>query len=745
MRHVSEFKKAILAATALTLSCVLFQAEAGQNRHGHGFGRLEKTLPASGPVPKVILISLDGAAPRFIDKYIDPGMKGVGLIRSVGSHAAQNITATPSLTAVSHVAIATGSTAVHNDIPSNTFSPVAGTLSASLSGFGAPIGGYQINPLGQSPNPTAEPMWVSLREAGKQVVTATWPGGDGADIFVNGTLVQGAVPTRTVDYTVPFGAFGGLGAQGFDLTGAAFSTDSGVESALAAAGHPSFSPVKVASVETVFCAPTTASSCGTTNGSGRTLQYTMKAAAVDTTDDSVANYDTLVFFSVEQGITAGPFQLPSTGPAYTKVGTSAPFFYEGSGDVVGAAYFLVNMASDLSAVRFARYGSNFIPRNSAAIDDVNDVNNNVGFWAPQNDFRIPERLSSGFTNFTDQELEAVYEDQAQTFIDYQTRLALRSIDETPDADLVMVYFEQPDGSEHQFMLTDPRQASNPTDASSIGVNQDQAKVQRYDGYLRDAYQRVNDGVDAIIRKVGTRADGQPRSNIIVVSDHGFAPFHTAVNGTNLLKAALVAKGFDAGLVNTAVSIRTSGPDAHIYVNLAGRESGGTVDTTTYNALVSAIASYFQQARDQNNTFNYSLNKKKLFTQVFARPTDCGQPGFCTNADIGQDSGDVFAILAEGYNFDGVQSPGVARLGDPAYDSATTILSTPNFYGAHGHDSNGPNMSASFYAAGPSIRRKIVVKQMHNIDVAPTIMNILGVTPPATVDGHAITQILNGKN
>ena len=467
----------------------------------------------------------------------------------------------------------------------------------------------------------------------------------------------------------------------------------------------------------------------------------MKAAAVDSTNDGVTNYDTLVFFSVEQGITAGPFHLPSTGPAYTTVGKSAPFFYEGSGDVVGAAYFLVNMAPDLSAVRFARYGSDFIPRNAAAIDDVNDVNNNVGFWAPQNDFRIPERLSAGFNNFSDQDLEAVYEDQAQTFIDYQTRLALRSVDENPDADLIMLYFEQPDGSEHQFMLTDPRQASNPLDPNSIGANQDQAKVQRYDSYLRDAYQRVNDAVDAIIRKVGTKASGVPRSNIIVVSDHGFAPFHTAVNGTNLLKAALVAKGFDPGLVNTAVTMRTSGPDANVYVNLAGRESGGTVDTATYNALVGAISSYFRSATDPNPNFNYSLNKRKIFTQVFARPSDCGQPGFCTNDRIGQDSGDVFAIMAEGYNFDGVQSPGVARLGDPAYDPAATVFSTPNFYGAHGHDSNGPNMSASFYAAGPNIKHGVVVPKMQNIDVAPTIMGILGVSPAETVDGKLMLQIL----
>src|SRR5215831_5252568 len=96
----NAFKKVLLAATALTFMGIA----AG---HAADFGKVGKTLPAKGPVPKVILISLDGAAPRFIDKYIDPGMKGIGLLRSVGSHAAQNITASPSLTAVSHVAIAT--------------------------------------------------------------------------------------------------------------------------------------------------------------------------------------------------------------------------------------------------------------------------------------------------------------------------------------------------------------------------------------------------------------------------------------------------------------------------------------------------------------------------------------------------------------------------------------------------------------------------------------------------------------
>eukprot|EP01046_Picozoa_sp_COSAG06_P120099 COSAG06_NODE_67434_length_252_cov_0.575163_1_plen_50_part_01 len=42
--------------------------------------------------------------------------------------------------------------------------------------------------------------------------------GDGADISINSTVVQQAEPTRVTDYTVPFGAFGGLSAQGFSLS-----------------------------------------------------------------------------------------------------------------------------------------------------------------------------------------------------------------------------------------------------------------------------------------------------------------------------------------------------------------------------------------------------------------------------------------------------------------------------------------------------------------------------------------------
>jgi hypothetical protein len=50
------------------------------------------------------------------------------------------------------------------------------------------------------------------------------------------------------------------------------------------------------------------------------------------------------------------------------------------------------------------------------------------------------------------------------------------------------------------------------------------------------------------------------------------------------------------------------------------------------------------------------------------------------------------------------------------------------------------MSATFIAAGPQIRRDTVVRHMRNIDVAPTIMRMLGTTPHQ-VDGEVLKEIL----
>ncbi len=683
--------------------------------------------------PKVVLISLDGATPRLVNEYLSKGIlsqnQGLGLLKRHGIVAQQNVTCTASLTAACHIAIGTGSTAAHNDINTNSFHLVASPFDngrgqlTTISGFAAPIGGYSIGNNGPdvSPTPTAEPLWIGLQNSGKKVIAATFPGADGADITVpgltNSPIIQ-PYSERTVDYTVPFGALA-VGSKGFSLSAANFNPASDTTiTQLNAAGKTSYSQVLQASLNDKF----------TVGG----VDYDIQVAAFDTSNDGVVNYDTLVFFDATQGIKPGPFSLPSTGPAYVRASDKASslFYLEGSSNKAGTAFYVSTLAPNLSTVHIARYSAYYIPRNAAVLADVDDINNNVGFWKPQADYYFPERLASGLADFADSELEAIYEDQVGTFVDYQTRVALRAISQNPNADLAMVYIEQPDGSEHQFLITDPRQATNPRNPNSIGAGQDQAKIARYQRYVQTAYQAANNAVQRIINEVGIDSKGTPKSNIIVVSDHGFDPFHTAVDINNFLKNT----GFDLNKVRAV----TSGPAANIYINLKGREPNGTVSPEEYVTLQQRIIQALKAALETNPNYTLGSESVPLFDKIYSRPvpSDLNDPSFGlgTSEFIGQDAGDVFALLTESYNFDGTQAPPVQRLGDAP--STTPVLSVPNFYGAHGYDPTLPNMSAILYAAGPDIGRGNLA-QIRNIDVAPTIDQILGVKPSSTVDGNAL--------
>ncbi|MFM2303608.1 MAG: hypothetical protein RLZZ135_1018 [Cyanobacteriota bacterium] len=678
--------------------------------------------------PKVVLISLDGATNTIVKEYLKNGVldptKGIGLLASQGVFASGNQTITPSLTAPSHIAIATGSTAVNNDINSNNFHLVASPFNQNISGFAAPIGGYSdrsgIDPS-ESNSPTANPIWSGLKAAGKNVVAATFPGADGVDIRLDSSNPNSPIldkkEDRTVNYTVPFGTFGGQGAKGFSLTATDFTpaTQATIDQ-LKTAQQTSFSPIQVTNKSLDKF---------TVNG----VNFDFQFAAIDTTNDGKVNYDSIVVYDAVAGIKADGSNI-----ATLKVGNpSQSYELNGTTNRIGTGFISTNIDSDLSTVRLARYSANNIPRpanNPAVLANIDDINNNVGFWKPQPDFRIPEKLSPGFDKFPDAELEAMYADQVKSFVDYQSKVATRSIEQNPNADLVMTYIEQPDGSEHQFLLTDSRQASDYTNPNSIGSGQDPAKVDRYKKYVETAYKTADAAVQKIIDTVGVDANGKPNSDIIVVSDHGFAPFHTAVNLNNLLKSA----GFDPNQVRAV----TSGPSTNIYINVKGREPDGTVDPKDYPALQQKVIDTLKGLVDTNPNYVTGAASNAIFDKVYNRTV----PANSTADDIikgrgdsiGQDTGDVFALLKQGYNFDGTQATPVIRKDDAA--STTPVLSVPNFYGAHGYDPTSPEMQAIFLAAGPDITKK-ELGQVNNIDVAPTIDKILGVQPASTVDGKAL--------
>src|SRR5262249_57445602 len=113
-------------------------------------------------------------------------------------------------------------------------------------------------------------------------------------------------------------------------------------------------------------------------------------------------------------------------------------------------------------------------------------------------------------------------------------------------------------------------------------------------------------------------------------DQGFAPLDSAVSMTNILR--------NAGVDTTKVAIRTSGPAANIYINLQGRESGGTVDAATYNALLAQITAAVKNAVDSNPRFNGSLGGGGRFKAGGTRP---GRGGGGTGVGTRQNLGPEF--------------------------------------------------------------------------------------------------------
>jgi predicted AlkP superfamily phosphohydrolase/phosphomutase len=273
------------------------------------------------------------------------------------------------------------------------------------------------------------------------------------------------------------------------------------------------------------------------------------------------------------------------------------------------------------------------------------------------------------------------------------------------------------------------------------ISLDGARPDLIQRYIDEGVLPRDGGLARVSRGVIARQNVTATPSLTAVAHIAIATGSTAVNNdipANNVANILSSAGVDTG----KLGIRTSGPAVNIYVNLQGREQGGAVDPATYTNLVMQIATVLNNASDPNDRFNYTLRHGKIFTTVESRPLNCADEviGLCTSRRIGQDFGDVFAMLAEGYNFDGLQSPGVARLDDAPFNAATSVFSVPNFYGAHGHNSDLESMSATFLAAGPTIRDNRTIARIHNIDVAPTIMHILGVKPEG-MDGRVLQEIL----
>ncbi len=122
---------------------------------------------------------------------------------------------------------------------------------------------------------------------------------------------------------------------------------------------------------------------------------------------------------------------------------------------------------------------------------------------------------------------------------------------------------------------------------------------KHEKELLETYQAVD-------RAIGTVLDHAPESVVIVMSDHGFAPFNRAVN----LNTWLMREGFLA--LDDAQNTGSGEMFAHVdwrrtkayamglnalYVNLSGRERDGSVDPSERDSVIAGLANRLREFRD----------------------------------------------------------------------------------------------------------------------------------------------------
>lgn len=126
-------------------------------------------VPGHGPDRgRVVLLSLDGADSVTLHRLFEEGKLGAGGFARFfhdGQVAAGLRPVDPSMTAVNHIAIATGHAPDETGIVGNDFRPPGAPLGRTVSGFAAPIG--------------TETLWEAARRQGLRVAVSAWPGADG--------------------------------------------------------------------------------------------------------------------------------------------------------------------------------------------------------------------------------------------------------------------------------------------------------------------------------------------------------------------------------------------------------------------------------------------------------------------------------------------------------------------------------------------------------------------------------------
>ena len=304
----------------------------------------------------------------------------------------------------------------------------------------------------------------------------------------------------------------------------------------------------------------------------------------------------------------------------------------------------------------------------------------------------------------------------------------------PDTDLLLLGNPVTDEFSHQFMgLVTPTDIDgNPNPYFDDLTNDDipDGRTAIREGYIRSAYEEA----DQTLALGRSLVEGE---TTFVSSDHGFAPQWYAVN----VSKALEDLGYGPeqqsncrAVAATLVKECHAGGTAQLYIDLAGRDPGGTTNAPQvaagdYETVRNNLINYFQNLDDPNLPGQQQV-VQAVFKKEELRNVD-GSDSLHPNR-----SGDVVVVFRPPYQTDAA-TPG-------------TLIAFSQFFGQHGYlpdlvnIARNVNMHGTFIAAGPGIRKQGPVGGVRAIDVAPTIAFLMDIPGPQNARGKILYGLTAGQ-
>ncbi|HJW83480.1 MAG TPA: alkaline phosphatase family protein [Anaerolineae bacterium] len=328
-------------------------------------------------------------------------------------------------------------------------------------------------------------------------------------------------------------------------------------------------------------------------------------------------------------------------------------------------------------------------------------------------------------------------------IDAQLRYALLLAKDRP-TDVLMMHFLASDNASHalwRYMDT-----THPRYAASLSA--------RYGAALLMVYQHLDTAVQLLTSNV------QPH-NTVVMSDHGFGPLHRTVNLNMLfleaglmhlkpkaltrLRYALFKRGLTPrgvyrlleklGLQNLTAKVSrqarnqvvgkflsfedvdwartmcySMGHVGQVYLNLKGREPEGSVEPNDYLAARQKVIDALTALRDP-------ATGRPLVDRIIPREEAASGPYLDRAPDL--------HLILDAYR----------AIAFPLFAADGQVISQQ----IRG-DSGCHRLHGVFVASGPAFARG-AVEGARIIDLAPTLLHVLGVPVPADMDGRVLVEVL----